>query len=262
VTSKEAAGRAVSILNDADQTDPGFLVYLLQPSNVLLLAGLRAQSPYNSFSPRMTPIRLQRLESLLARHGIRLVPEGDLYEPDGDISYSLLCPELLQRLPERYQALSGQWRPISNCSAAGFAEWCYATERHLATLMSRGVLPKEWLRDWWAPHHLRFGMLLGYPGVAISSNLWSDAWHETNGREEPFDAVKIGTDQSCCASVGFYCAHHAVNSAEVRQLRGLWEQTLAIVDNTFSQAHLTLRPAYRSEHATLSADKTKNATCR
>jgi hypothetical protein len=35
--------------------------------------------------------------------------------------------------------------------------------------MEGGALSSAWLANWWDPHNVRFGMLLGYPGPALAS---------------------------------------------------------------------------------------------
>ena len=255
VSSQAAAAQAARILDDAEQTDPGFLVYLLQHSNVLVLAGLRAQGPYNSFSPIMTPARLRRFEALLARHGVVIVTEATSYESSADTSYSFFSPKLIEEVPRRYGAVAGEWLAITDYSVKGVAEWCYVMEKRLATLMSRQDLPVEWLQDWWAPHHLRFGMVLSYPGVAISSNLWADARHQADGHEEPFETVMIGTDAWYGASVGFYVAREPASSPEVQQVCKLWQRTIDIVTRRYSHVGLQADQRFATELAALN---TKN----
>lgn len=121
----------------------------------------------------------------------------------------------------------------------GIIEWSYIVERRLATMMSDGLLPREWLRDWWAPHHLRFGASLGYPGVAVCSNLWLDTWNRENGHEEPAHLVTVGRAVPYEARVGFYVVSAAKDAAEIIELSGWWNQVIYEVSSQFPEARVS-----------------------
>lgn len=248
-SSSVAAGRAVHILEAAERIDPGFLAYLLQPSNLLLLAGLRAESPYLAFPPRMTRVRRSRLTALLGQHEILIVPERTSYEHDLPESFALVSPAHLGDITKRYTALCDEWIVPVDYSARGYAEWCYVMENRLAKMMSDERLPNEWLRDWWAPHHLRFGAILGYPGVAISSALWAEAIMVRTGREQSLTEILITpeSDTGYGTRVCYDVAVQAREVAEVNQVRDLWTATIAEVNVSFPSDRVSDSPAWLAE---------------
>lgn len=250
VSPEDAAARALAILKEAESIDPGFLVYLLQDSNVLLLAGLRPQSPYNGFSPQMTKERMVRFMELLERHDIVLVTERSEYEADEDHSFSLFHRQVMTKVPETYGFAKKFWQNPLDYSHAGFTVWSEYMHYRLARMMDwDNELPDMWLLDWWAPHNILFGMLLGYPGEAISSNLWTDAYHKKDGREMPIDMLALPDDDYFGARVGYYISPDAARLPEAVKLFELWKQVREIVGQEYPKQKLESSKAFTAEYA-------------
>lgn len=169
------ADRAISRLKALWEIDPAFALYGLQATTVLLLADLRAESPYIAFEPDFQSAKLTAFRAALKPYGITTVNMHSLYDP-GEPNYALFNTPVMRDLPSHYVVLHHAWRkPRSFYSYRDVAEWTYLLHQDLAELMEHNIIPKRWLRDWWAPHNIAFGMLLGYPSEAISSLCWREA---------------------------------------------------------------------------------------
>ncbi len=252
VSVQQAADKAIKTLRAAYEIDPGWLVYLLQHSTILLLAGLRTESPYISFSPQMWPARVTRLKNFLVKHDLCLYDGRPSFDRSRDHTvYTLYSPKLMAKLPEQYKFLQTpglRWSAPSDASHQALVEWCFFIERNLALQMEEGTLPRKWLYDWWAPHNLRFGMLLGYPGVAISSCLWQESREKHLGHKKPLPEVFIQElDEMLGARVGFYTAKSTLKDPEVMHIYNLWTNVIKIVVDTMGALDLEHNKAFLKE---------------
>lgn len=254
IDAKHAATRAIKVIEAAQAHDVGWMLYLLQHSHILFLAGLRAQSPYLSFSPLMTPARLRRFRFFLAEHNIELVGNELSFE-DRARTYSFVHPRLVSRLPETYTFLKQPdftWHAPSGYTTQAMVEWCYGVERYLASAMESDSLPKKWLFDWWAPHNIRFGMLLGYPGPAISSFVWARAKEKHSGHEEHLSYLSVQQkDELLGTEVGFEVANPASKHREVHTTMAVWEEVIRLVVHYFESKELGTLTAFTKEYKAL-----------
>lgn len=251
VTAKKAAAIAVRRIESARVLDVGYLVYLLQHSNILVLAGLRAVSPNLKLSPEMSGRRLQRFEQYLKSTNIYLLPENKGDSIDSAVSYSLCSPKAIERLQDTYtlhardrRFLPTQFTPTVD----GFALWSYELERNLAILMEGGALPRTWLYDWWAPHNVRNGMLLGYPGAAISSYVWAESDRKHNGKTKVPTVINMyEPDDMLGEEVSFLITKPALQVPEVAELYELWNSVIKEVIDTFAAYNLDRNKMFLSE---------------
>lgn len=261
ITAKKAASIAIRKIEAARQLDVGYLVYLLQHSNILLLAGLRASSPYVNYSVEMSGRRLTRFEQYLKSIGLYSLPESNISVAGQATSYTLVSPKAIQRLPDIYGFLNNNkplWSRQFEPTDDGFTIWSFEVERNLAIMMEDGKLPRTWLYDWWAPHNLRFGMLLGYPGTAISSLLWSESTHKQTGKVP--HSVQISMyehDEMLGAEVNYYVAKEVVNAPEVVALYELWNTVVKEVIDHFASYDLEHNKMFLSEYKSYRKNKAK-----
>jgi hypothetical protein len=253
ITPRQAANTALAILQEAEKVDAGYLVYLLQNSNLLLLGGLRAQAPYNEFSPDMDEQRLEKLRQLLLQFDIAMAGEADKYNPEPSDTeiYSLFNKPVFARLPKEYAALPEPWLVPTEFSAIDMKEWSLMMNMRLVRMMEQGELPKVWLRDWWAPHNVRFGVLLGYPGPAISSECWAAATYLAEGREIPIEGCIIRAHSATETEVGFDSTPEARKNPEVGKLIALWDTFMGIIEQEYDAQKRASLPAYGREYAAL-----------
>lgn len=248
VTAQRAAEQAMAVLKDAEQTDPGFLVYLLNYSNLLLLAGLRAESPYNTFQPGMQGERFERFRELLRRHDIEVAQEWGAYEEPND-AYSLFHTKAILQIPEQYAFTQPFWVAPKTYGNADYCEWGMYMHHHLVSLMEKGKLPKQWLRDWWAPHNILFGMLLGYPGEAIASLCYAEANYQETGAEDPIPVQWLPRDDYFGTTVGYNINPAAQKRPAPTKLFKLWKDVLAIVGKQYGKDRLMALPGFKDEYA-------------
>lgn len=238
------ANQAIKILSNVEQTDKAILAYLLDPSAVLAFAGLRAQSPYHAFADTVSAAQIDALDAVLFSHGIYRQSEITRYEKHNFTSFSFWNYAAIREIPERYKAVEAAWfNPEEKFSYNVDAEWIYATVFMLADLMKKDVFPKQWLNDWFAPHNLRFGMLLGYPGEAISAFLWQEAKGKGLPRNKE---IVIATGEP------FYGTNVSFEAAKptqtVTNLTALWQETLQLVYREFNHTTLLKDGGYAKAH--------------
>jgi hypothetical protein len=95
-----------------------------------------------------------------------------------------------EAIPELYHAAKDWWaaKPVEY-DYLNYIDWYTFNMFECEMRMEKDKLPAQWLANWWAPHHICFGMLLGYPGTAISSLVASDMVYKTLG--VPPDMVTV-----------------------------------------------------------------------
>lgn len=209
--------KAIEKINDE------LYINALQSSALLCLADVRGLSPYHSFSRQLNQKELSAINEQLYPLGLAIFSENLLPfnpEPYEVTVFSFVNVEALKTLPKRYTFLADVPYPVlidGRDNVLTSATWDSQNFR-LARLMIDGLLPKTWLKDWFAPNDLRFGMQLGYPGAAIAALLWSQA-------EEKNNLVEIIVDDAEDLDgtwVSFGVAHSYKTSPEVRHVADLW----------------------------------------
>jgi len=176
----EYAQRAIKILLEIQTEFPEFYNSFKAPSEVLTLSGVRAFDTYYDLGEEATQKQIAGIKALLKKHDILLLeadflPANDVY---ADHLYSLVHTEALKDLPNRYSYLPG-WVPFhAEAMKQDFdfmVWWHLYWQKGIAKEARDNERLQKWLeRDWWAPHNISFGMLLGYPGEAIVSCLEED----------------------------------------------------------------------------------------
>ena len=232
IKTSEAVENAVQIIKDVFNTVPEALPFIIEPSALLLFANLRAESPYHLIGDLMGKDRIKMLDATLAKHNIyRYTDElpAESAHP-GEEVFSLISPAKLNAIPIQYEFVKEVWIPLNLTIPFRYAyiEWAFVTERSLAKLMYDKKLPAEWLNDWWAPHNLRFGMLLGYPGEAISSTLWAEA-HERSGtskNDSTAELVVAIDKQYFGTQVGFDTNQETLNNHSVVNIKDSWKKVI------------------------------------
>lgn len=181
------AGRAVTILKEIRERFPKqFEKNFRAPSEVLTISGVRAFDTYYDFGKDETDADIQGIRELLKRFGIWVVDESAPFmgEDNPERSYSLLNLEALKNIPNQYSFVPG-WKPFLPEKADRDQDfilwwnvWKNSAAGELGEDQDKWSFVQDGHVDWWIPHNLTFGMLLGYPGEAISSCLWSEVLGE------------------------------------------------------------------------------------
>jgi hypothetical protein len=115
-------------------------------------------------------------------------------------------------------------------------------------MMSKGILPEEWTVDHWAPHNLRFGMLLGYPGQAISSICWTEATQEEDGKHQTITASMPFQGLFCGAYVSYDYVPELKFNPIIQQHQAQWSNVLRSVYKVFPRSRLLGMSEFSEEY--------------
>ena len=165
------AQNALEILQAVGDLNTAALPLLLRADVVLTLSGVRAFDVYmddpNDF---LTAKEVSRLTELLQSYGLHLESQRSEYSTKSDekFSYYLVNTSALKRIPAQYK-LKAWIEPKAPYSFDRLMAWAYLVEKQIYAAIYSNELPNKWATDYWAPHNIRFGVLLGYPGEAIAS---------------------------------------------------------------------------------------------
>lgn len=227
----EYAQRAVKILQEIQAKFPELYTSFKAPSEILTLSGVRAFDTYYDLGEEAIQKQITGIKALLKKHGILLLeadflPANDVYS---DHQYSLVHMEALRDLPNRYGHIPG-WRSLH--IEAMKQDFDFMTWWHL--FWQKGIAAEErdnetirkWLRnDWWAPHNISFGMLLGYPGEAIVSYL------EESEDSEVATARILHADIPDTAQPMYSYLSSLANNVNIVAHEKLWSEILGKVYN-------------------------------
>lgn len=194
-TAATYAKQALAVLRDLERAVPESLPIFLAANSVLTLSGVRAYDAYHDFYDHMPAERIAEVERVLSKHGIIVVRSASAFapEPEANTTFELVHEATFQNLWQQYELPKGARvddtiRLDFDIDNLSLTAWSACVEADFAYSMERGPLPAVWLNDRLAPHNLRFGMLLGYPGKAIESCLWEYSYVEMN---EDHETVEI-----------------------------------------------------------------------
>ena len=229
VHSAQRAESAIKIIEEITDQTPHPLPYLLEPSNLLALADMRALGPYNNFVGNLSKDDFRKMELILNRHGFYIFREC----PNMD---SLVNLSAIQSLPKKYGFLANSFPDLKDYSQYNFLEWTFMLERALGSMISDKKLPVQWDK-YWTPHDLSFGMLLGYPGVAITSLIQDNTAKGSSSTADDYTAsIVISEASDAYAEVSFACHRSVADSEEVTELVQSWKKTIDTVSNYFKDA--------------------------
>lgn len=233
------ARRALEVLREAGQVDARLLAYLLAPSNVLALAGLRGYSPYNDALP--DDIDMTTFGEVLTKHGLLWLDEHPNVANPPLPSFALVNFDVADRLHEQYPlAAVAENGRVQERSQWGFYAWQAGLDIALARVMEADELPRGWLTDWWSPMNIRFGMLLGYPGVAIEAFVDAESSAQTSGLAN----VLVAEGRFNSASVAFAANSDQYDHDDVVGTAMTWKETLKAVYASYPDKVLLADPRF------------------
>jgi hypothetical protein len=238
VSPDEFAAKADALLSECAQDFPSLLPYLLEPSNLLAIAGLRAESPYvmlGDDGQNSSLVQSKRFQLFLRKYGLALVQEYfDYGEGSPTPIYFLINLQALHNLPRTYGFNESWWLgdPIE-LDYLNYGNWYTQTQSRLVQLMEDGQLPNMWLRDWWAPHNILFGMLLGYPGVAVCSSCDAEASYRVTNEVPDTVQIEFAYPENIGAKVSCDVLRADAGSPQIRHHRKLWQAYFDLVYSTW-----------------------------
>jgi hypothetical protein len=230
-TVTDHAAEADTILEACSKAFPVLLPYLLEPSNLLTLGGLRGVSPYATFGKHDKLARSPELAAFLKRFGLRLILEEINYGPKPDKpSYMLIHTGAFEALKDQYHAVQDWWavKP-KEYDHLNYFEWYIYNMTDCQRMIETGKLPKQWIAEWWAPHNVCFGMLLGYPGTAICSYVNSDMVYRTLGVVPDMAAVEFAYPENNGTVVSYDVQIADANSRQIESHRKRWQDFFDMV---------------------------------
>ena len=224
----EYADRALSILQQIQPVSPKLLPIVLAPDMILTISGVRSFDTYIALNG-LTKSDRTKLADSLEQAGLTLFSGWSEYDSSMEDTYSLINHEALDRIPEQYR-LPYWVKPNSPYNLDRFIAWCSIIDQGLTDAMENHKLPTEWLEDlWWAPHNIRFGVLLGYPGEAIANLCWASTMQRRGNRQEVVSSDIAYWDAYNSTNPTFTYTPDIGNNPHIIKHQKLWSNILAHV---------------------------------
>lgn len=191
------AGRALKIIEGLSSISPRVVDRLLMRTDVLLtISGVRSLTLYiDDLRDFLNEEEMRRLIKDLESYDIYLFPvRVTVVEDDeDDIDWIMINASALSKIKEQYTLAAWQdMLPPFNYDR--FLAWKYCVEMAIRKDINGGELPEEWAGVLFAPYDIVTGILLGYPGEAISSSLSQGFWDgKYEDAEIPYEGPYYGT---------------------------------------------------------------------
>lgn len=178
------ASKAVAILRELKEKFPKQYEESFRcPSEVLTISGVRAFDTYYTLGSDISRELMVKIKQYFVSKGILLMNAAFPYagENNEENIFSLLHLDAFENLQKSYSYIPGQTPFLHEymTSDQDFYVWWSLWKDNVAMEIGQGRSKLEFddskdTLSWWTPHNITFGMLLGYPGEAISSCYWSD----------------------------------------------------------------------------------------
>jgi hypothetical protein len=135
-----------------------------------------------------------------------------------------------EALKDHYRAVQDWWavKP-REYDHLNYFEWYIYNMTDCQRTIETNKLPQQWLAEWWAPHTVCFGMLLGYPGAAICSYAASDMVYRTLGVAPDMVSVEFHCPENGGAEVTYYVQLSDANSKQIESHRKRWQDFFDMV---------------------------------
>jgi len=184
-TADSYARNAIKVLQEIKQDFPEFYDEFKFPSEVLTLSGVRAFDTYYALGNNADMSQVAELKKLLLKHDVVLILEKTpIFKEDGEEEnrYSIIHKKAFEDIPNRYKNCFGwEFNGFDSFDKdSDFILWWQMWQRRIAlralrknsddSVNKKNIQVMKWMqKDWFTPHDISFGMLLGYPGPAIVS---------------------------------------------------------------------------------------------
>jgi hypothetical protein len=234
-TVTDHAAEADAILEACAQEFPKLLPFLLEPSNLLVLGGMRAVSPYVTFGSHDRMANSPEFAAMLQRFGLCLIREEANYGPASEQPvYLLIHTGAFEALRDQYHAVQTWWAPKPKVyDRLNYTDWYTYNMLECEMQFENGKLPEQWLANWWAPHHLCFGMLLGYPGAAICSLVTSDMVYKQLGVPPRMEEITFNYPENNGAPVSYDVQKTDAGSKQITAHRKRWQSFFDMIYETW-----------------------------
>jgi len=250
--------QALSALQAVESAAPRALPVFLRADSVLTLSGVRAYDAYNTFYAYLDDAEIRQATDALAKEDILLFNAERLFTIDKKANqrdFEICHRPAFLSLWEQYDfPIAADLAKIDMQAMhddATFLGWSFLVERLFGAAMDSNTLPRSWLTDWRAPQHLRFGLLLGYPGKALESEMWIGAGMRRD--EEQMQATIHRHDAYLAAHPIYHYDKSLKQDPEIMAHQQLWS---AILDGVYGSAwHKTVEQSASFKTAYVAAKK-------
>jgi hypothetical protein len=224
-TVTDHAAEADAILEACAHEFPKLVPYLLEPSNLLVLGGCRGVSPYVTFGKHDRMARSPEFIALLHRFGLRLILQQQNYgQKEKTPMYMLIHTGAFEALVDHYHGVKDWWAVKPKAyDYFNYLEWYTYNLTGCEFAFEEGKLPAEWLTEWWTPHNVCFGMLLGYPGAAICSLATADSVTRTLGVRPDMVTVTFEYPETPGAQVTYDIQRDDAGSRQILAHQKRWQ---------------------------------------
>jgi hypothetical protein len=239
-TVTDHAAEADAVLEACAAKFPKLLPYLLEPSNLLVLGGFRGVSPYADFGTHNKLASSPEFAAFLQQFGLRLILEQGNYGPKAEKpSYLLIHTGAFEAIPELYGAVADWWAPKPKAyDFFNYIDWYTYNMFECEMRIEHDKLPAQWLANWWAPHHICFGMLLGYPGTAISSLVTSDMVYKTLGVPPDMAAMEFVYPENNGTKVSYDIQQSDAGSKQIAAHGKRWQTFFDMIYQAWPERRL------------------------
>lgn len=239
ITADQAATMVIEALTEVEKLGSDSLRYCMQPSNLLAIAGLKSVSPHNTIDEDFSDEQISSLNKVLISYDCAFVAQNEYGSSPDSRDYSVMNFGALQTIAKVYPVMDGLLAAPTTPNWADYVQWSNKARYHLAMKMDENILPKKWLQDWWNPHHLHFGMMLGYPGIALAST--AKRGIKELDRQTDMELVEIEIASSFYDSIDISYAvdKQMINHEQIKKHSQLWKDTLQGVYNEFNDEKLS-----------------------
>jgi hypothetical protein len=223
------AEQAVAVLQAIEHVDRSLLPYVLPADIVLTLSGVRAHDTHIAFGAKTPEAAIRKLQNTLGGYSLTLFPNRSEYQEvnEDQTVYYLVHHVALNEIPELYH-LPCWITPHTPFTLDRWLSWSYIIESQIYAAIKKGQLPKAWANVNHVAHHIRYGVLLGYPGEAIASFCWHYAKAGKRFIDMPEAEIEFATHYHAATPTYAYHASLAKDQ-NIRAHSALWSDILRLV---------------------------------
>ncbi|HSX42819.1 MAG TPA: hypothetical protein VLF59_01910 [Candidatus Saccharimonadales bacterium] len=239
-TVTDHAAEADAILEACGKKFPQLVPFLLEPSNLLALGGLRGVSPYANFGVHDKLAGSEEFQTLLRRYGIRLIREERHYgKKTKEVVYMVVHTGAFEAVPDLYPAVKSWWEPKPHeYSYLHYLDWYTYNLAGCENELENNRLPSGWLAEWWTPHNICFGMLLGYPGVAICSLAAADMANRRLGVPPEMGSANFKYPANKGAALGYDLQMADSGSRQIAAHQKRWQSFFDMLYEAWPEARV------------------------
>lgn len=219
-SAQDYASTALAILQNFEKDQSSALPLLLRADVVLTISGVRAYTTYIDSSDA-PGVDFTFLRKELGSHGISFFEDSiSGYEHYAE-NWNVINHSAFEKLAEVYghEIIPKLKTKITN--ATEMIAWNYFIELEIRSYLDHnpGEFTKRLLQDQFAAHNIRFGILLGYPTVALL----------TSSEKDLLEAKIAFSDRYNSAHPTYHFPIDLAANSDILNHQKLWSEILTLV---------------------------------